>query len=364
MPVNQVSLDLDITGRNIDNKIGPEPHNLSNRPTRSIAPRKGPFFAVGLEVWNGVQQLQRGIHFQLAELHQEATLLYAKEIWSVILIIDSSIPSNNINIVYQALGGHYQSDDSAIGNLYETVINDNRPIDFFTGIINKPYEYQPTNHRHLLDDIFGFEPVVDYLERIKRAITLGQTDVLLAVLKALAGKFQCKELTKVLPNSKFMQYDSLLYFLSRRKLLSKTWIDTLCCTWHKGDSAVFEVDTTDYAPGTVLYWELYSPSGTISLFSNKKGSLVATGGIVQLSIYVPSENNVNNASLYLGVKEDPQAVDYLAVSYTIEVQEHKTTNAAQGFVLNMAAVPNNEETFLSLVANNNERRLYYALRYN
>lgn len=362
MPVNQVSLDLDPTGRNIDNKIGPEPFTLSNRPVRSIAAKRGPFFADSCQVFSGVQLLQRGVHYQFAELHQEATLKYAKEIFSVILIIDSSLPTTG-TIVYQALGGHYQYDDAAIGNLYETVISDNRPIDYFTGIINKPYEFQPTNHRHLLDDIFGFEPVVDYLERIKRAITLGQTDVLLAVLKALAGKFQCKELPKILPNSKFVQYDALLYFLSRRKLLSNTWIDTICCKWFKGDSALFEVDTSGYPLGTVLYWELYAPTGQIALFSKKKGSLVGNGGIVQISLYVPSENYVNNELLYLGVKEDPEAIDFKAVSYTIDVVEHKTTNSAHGFLIGMAAVPNNEEITLSLVANNNERRLYYALRY-
>lgn len=362
MPVNQVSLDLDTTGRNIDNKIENEPHTLSNRSVRSVAARQGPFFGESATVFDGVRQLQRGVHFQFAELHQEATLLYANEIWSVVLILDPTV-SSNVTINYQALGGHYQYDDSAIGNLYETVINDNRPIDYFTGIINKPYEFQPTNHRHLLDDIFGFEPVVDYLERIKRAITLGQTDVLLAVLKALAGKFQCKELPKVLPNSKFVQYDALLYFLSRRKLLSNTWIDTICCTWYKGDSALFEVDTSSYPIGTTLHWELYSPSGQIALFSKKKGTLSGNGGIVQISLYVPSENNVNNELLYLGVKEDPNAIDYKAVSYTIDVVEHKTTNAAHGFLLGMAAVPNNEEITLSLVANSNERRLYYALRY-
>ena len=360
MPLNQVSLDLDTTGINPDNRIGPEPHTLSNRQVRSISPTLGPFFAAGFELYDGVTKLDRGIHYQFAELHQEATLLYAREIWSVILVIDSAV-SSNVSIVYQALGGHYQYNDAAIANLYETVMQDNRPIDWATGIINKPYEYQPTNHRHLLDDIFGFEPVVDYLERIKRAITLGQTDVLLAVLRALAGRFGCKELSYNLPSQKFVQYDALLHMLSKRKLLSNMWIDTVCCTWYKGDSALFEIDTTDVPVGTVLHWELYTPSGHISLFSQTKGTITSTGGIVQISLYVPSENNVNNEILYLGVKQDPNAVDFKAVSYKIDVKEHKTTNSAQGFLINMAAVPNDIETTISLVANDNERRLYLSL---
>lgn len=362
MPVYHPSLDLDPTGANPDNKVVMEPHTLSNKAVRSIAPFMGPFFGETAQVYNGATLLQRGIHYQFAELHQEATLLYAREIWSVILIIDPTIPTN-VSITYQALGGYYMYSDHAVGNLYETVMNDTRPIDFATGIINKPYEFTPTNHRHLLDDIYGFEPVVDYLERIKRAITLGQADVLLAVLRALAGRFACGELKQNRPSTKFVQYDALLYFLSRRKLLSKTWVDTVCCKWHKGDSAIFEVDTTDYPVGTTLYWELYTPTGQIALFPRTKGEIVSNGGIVQTSIYIPSENNVNNDLLYIGIKEHPDETDFRAVTYTIDVLEHKTTNEAQGFVINMAATPNNMETTISLVANNNERRLYYENRY-
>jgi hypothetical protein len=323
----------------------------------------GPFFGESFQLYNGTTLLQRGVHYQMAELHQEATLLYKKEIWSIALVIDSTLPSD-LTITYQALGSHYQYDDTAIANLYETVIADNRPIDYATGLINKPYEFQPTNHRHLLDDVFGFEPVVDYLERIKRAITLGQTDVLLAVLQALAGRFQCGELPKILPSTKFVQYDTLLYFLSKRKIISDIWIDTICCKWYKGDSAVFEIDTTAYPIGTPLYWELYSPHGSVSLFSRTRGEVLSTGGVVQIGLYIPSENNVNNDRLYLGVKSDLDETEYKAVSYSIDVVEHKTTDAAQGFLFNMAATPNNMETTISLLANNNESRLYYELRYH
>lgn len=363
MPLPQISLDLDPTGSNPDNRIVNEPCTLSNKSVRSITPKMGPFFGESFQLFNGATELQRGVHYQMAELHQEATLLYKKEIWSVALVIDQSLPTN-LTVTYQALGGHYQYNDSAIANLYEAVINDSRPVDFMTGLINKPYEYNPTNHRHLLDDVFGFEPVVDYLERIKRAITLGQTDVLLEVFKALAGRFQCKELPQVLPSTKFIQYDALLYFLSKRKILSDTWIDTLCCKWYKGDSAVFEIDTSAYPVGTTLYWELYVPHGLVALFSQTKGSVVSNGGIVQVGIYVPSENNVNNQRLYLGVKSDPNATEFKAVSYTIEVVEHKTTDSAQGFLLNMAVQPNNVETTISLLANNPEQRLYYQLKYH
>ena len=185
MPYNVTVLDLDITGTNPANKIADEPHTLApGLQVRSIAPNLGPFFGESIIVKNssGVT-LTRGTDYQLVELHQEATLKYGKEIFSVILIINSAV-SSNVTITYQALGGHYTYNDNAIINLYNTVITDNRPVNW-TNVLNKPDQYPPSVHSHLLEDVFGFEAVVDYLERIKRAITLGQTSIILAILQEI-----------------------------------------------------------------------------------------------------------------------------------------------------------------------------------
>lgn len=359
-----ISLDLDITGINPDNFIDSEPHTLSNRPSRSIAPIYGPFFAASVQVRDGATLLQRGVHYQCVELHQEATLLYGKEICSIILIIDQNV-STNVEIAYQALGGHYtySGSNESLVNMYNSVINDNRPVDWMN-VLNKPSEFNPTIHRHLLDDVYGFEPIVDYLERIKRAITLGQTDVVLGIINSLLTKFECgKELPKVLPSTKIMQYDSLLYFLSKRKMLSDTWIDKKDCTWYKGDSAVIQIDTSAYPVGTDLYWYMYRPEGSIALFSTTSGVVKSNGGIAEVYVYVPSEAYVNNDPLYLGIKEDPNAEEFKAVSYTINVDEYVTTDSYYGYLYSSNSQPNDRETFIGSFADSNEVRLYYMLRY-
>ena len=233
------------------------------------------------------------------ELHQEATLKYGKEISSVILIINPNINSS-VTVTYQALGGHYTYSDTAIANMYQSVITDNRPVDW-TNLFNKPTEFNPTIHRHLLDDIYGFEPIVDYLERIKRAITLGQTSIVLEIVSSLLSKFNCGELPKVLPNNKLIQYDSLLFFLSRRKLLNNIWVDKKDCVWYKGDSAIIQIDTSGYPVNTILYWEFYKPDSNVGLFSKKFGSFKTNGSVVEVQIYVPSEENIIDYPLQLDV---------------------------------------------------------------
>lgn len=77
MPLNSIPLDLDPSGQNPDNLISNEPYSLSSRQTRSIATKMGPFFAKSLVIRDGTRELNRGIDYQVVELHQEATLLYA-----------------------------------------------------------------------------------------------------------------------------------------------------------------------------------------------------------------------------------------------------------------------------------------------
>jgi len=359
MSSNTVVLDLDITGGNINNKIVDEPHTLSNRPVRSIAPKLGPFFAESLIVKDGATQLQRGIDYQIVELHQEATLRYGKEIASVILIINRNV-SSNVKITYQALGGHYTYSSAAIANLYQSVINDNRPVDW-SNVLNKPTEFNPTIHRHLLDDIFGFEPIVDYLERIKRAITLGQTTVVLEIIESLLAKFKTDELRNNLPNRKILQYDALLYFLSRRKIISNIWVDKKDSLLTKGTSVIIQADTSFYAPGTTLYWELYKPYQSIVLFTCKKGIFVANGGITEFSVYIPSNPDVIDYPIYLGVKENPTAIDFKAVTYILEINEYVNTNSAYGHLLYSNQDQNSMTMFVANIDMNDELRLWHQL---
>lgn len=359
MPFNIPRLELDISGTNTNNRIVDEPHSLSNRPVRSIAPSYGPFFAESLIVKNGSNILKRGTDYQIVELHQEATLKYGKEIASVILIINQQV-SNNVTITYNALGGHYSYSDTAIANLYQSVISDNRPVDW-TNVFNKPTEFNPTIHRHLLDDIYGFEPIVDYLERIKRAITLGQTSIVLEVINSLLGKFKYKELPKALPSDKLIQYDALLYFLSRRKILNDIWVDKKDYLWRKGNSEVIQIDTSGYPVNTTLYWEFYKPGLNVALFSTKKGSFKTNGGINEIQIYVPAKSNIIEYPLYLGIKENPLDVDFKAVTYLIEIEEYVSTTSLYGYMVYCTQDLNNDETLVGGIDDNDEYRLYYIL---
>lgn len=361
MSYNIPVLDLDTTGYNPDNRVENEPHALGNRQIRAIAPRKGVFFADSVIVRDGTTVLVRGVDYQIVELHQELTLRYGKEISAIILIINPDVPSD-VEIDYQAVGGHYAFTDGVIANLYQSVMNDNRTV-AWQHVTGKPDGYTPTIHRHLVEDVFGFEYVVDYLERIKRAITLGQTSVVLEIVNGLLSRFTCEELPKVIPNSKLIRYDALLYFLSKRKLLSQVTIDTTCCTWIKGQSTVILIDTTSVPVGTTLHWSLYKQdAAAIPIFSQKHGSIVSDGTIQRVSLYVPSDLRINETELYVGVKYDPADEEFLAVTYIVGLQDPVVTNSAYGYMLSNSASRYSHKTEVAHYDSADELRAYYMAR--
>lgn len=173
---------LDPTGLNPDNLVIAEEHQTTANSVRAVAPNSGAFFAESMLVYDSDTntQLTAGTDYKCVELLQDATLKYGKEICVLLLIINPAV-SSSVTITYQAVGGQFQYDGSAIANLYETVIKDNRPVDW-ENVLNRPLEYPPTMHNHLLEDVYGFEPVVAAIERVRNAILLSDVPAFEAVI--------------------------------------------------------------------------------------------------------------------------------------------------------------------------------------
>jgi len=173
MPTPIYRFDLDVTGLSPTNLVANEPHVLqSAQINRILAPTYGAFFAESLVIIDkdSGYQLIRGLDFLCVELLQEASLRYGKEICLLALIKNQDI-SPNIEITYQVLGSYYQNNASNLINIYDAVINDNRPVDW-VNVFNKPLEYPPSLHSHILNDVYGFQVIVDQLERLRDAIML------------------------------------------------------------------------------------------------------------------------------------------------------------------------------------------------
>jgi hypothetical protein len=165
-----IRFPLDITGLNPDNFIDGEIHALSNKPVRVVAPTYGAFFTESLKVYDNRTQklLVRGTQYLCTELLQIPTEMYGKELCYLIVIIDPTITPEVI-IQYQALGGLYTRSGDALVNIYNTIMNDERPVNWLD-VLNRPLEFPPTSHLHDIRDVYGFQYLVVALERLRNAV--------------------------------------------------------------------------------------------------------------------------------------------------------------------------------------------------
>lgn len=162
---------LDPDGDKLDNLVKGEVHKLSSLRFRAIAPKYGLFFVDSLVVRDvDANRVLAKTEYRILDLNSDATLRFGKPIAATVLITNPSV-SENTAIDYQVLGGPYTDSIDAVGRMWETWLNDNRPVDW-VNVFNKPHEYPPALHNHLLRDVWGFEPVVISLERIADALLL------------------------------------------------------------------------------------------------------------------------------------------------------------------------------------------------
>jgi hypothetical protein len=181
LPLHRYALDP--TGQDTNNTVNGEVRTLPVSQVRAIAPMYAPFYTESLAIYdNGTNRLLvRGVDYKIVDLLQEATLRYGKEIAQLILVVNPTVGSE-IRINYQVLGGFYQGNIHGIEELYNTFLADNRPVDW-AQVLNTPPAYPPTLHRHLLEDVYGFESLVVALERIRNAIIVSDVPAYEALIE-------------------------------------------------------------------------------------------------------------------------------------------------------------------------------------
>jgi hypothetical protein len=149
-----------------------EQHTLPNRTIRALAPLYGAFFTESVVVRDrsNNQVLQRNVQYTATELYEFPTGRWGKEICGIILITDEAV-SNEVEVDYQALGGEYSTNVDAIVSMFNEAMLE-RPVSW-PNILGQPDDFNPAAHFHDVGDIYGFEYVVNALERLRTAVLIG-----------------------------------------------------------------------------------------------------------------------------------------------------------------------------------------------
>lgn len=163
---------LDLTGESPDNLVVGEIHDLPNRRIRAIATEYGAYFTNSMRVTDlTTNKVLTKDQYRVDQLYAVPTGWTGKEICAIVLITDETV-SNRVSLNYQALGGEFAYSATAIIQQIEALKLDDRPV-AWGDIIGKPTKFPPDYHLHDIGDVFGFEYVCHALERIEKAIALG-----------------------------------------------------------------------------------------------------------------------------------------------------------------------------------------------
>lgn len=163
---------LDPTGVNPNNLVTGEIQTMPARTVRAVAPMYGAFFSDSLVVIdNATGVTLTSSQYYAAEMYSLPSYEFGQEICSIVMITDPTV-SSSISLQYQALGGAYQTAQTAIIQQIYNLNLDDRPATW-PAIIDKPDAFPPSAHLHDAGDLYGFEYVTNALDRIRAAILLG-----------------------------------------------------------------------------------------------------------------------------------------------------------------------------------------------
>ena len=184
---------LDGTGISPNNFVNNEPHVLQPLRIRALAPTYGAYFTESLRIYDtSTNTLLNNNQYVCTELATVPTEIYAKEICYLILIIDPLV-SNNVSISYQALGGPYNSNGDAVIQIYNSINANANPV-AWPDIIH-PAVFPPEPHLHDIGDVYGFEYIVEALDRIRNAILLADSPGFESILSWLTGQLSSMQQT-------------------------------------------------------------------------------------------------------------------------------------------------------------------------
>lgn len=175
MPIDKiiVKYPLDLTGRSPDNLVNNESHIVPRERSRGFAVNYGAYFTKSIRIVHVATQKVLTPHtdFICIHLYEKAARATGQEVCAAVLLTNDELDGEFL-VTYQVVGGEFSSNVSVIEELIAQLELDKRPIKW-GDILGLPNAFKPSEHIHDVDDLYGFEYMIEALDRIRAAITLG-----------------------------------------------------------------------------------------------------------------------------------------------------------------------------------------------
>lgn len=267
---------LDPTGLSPNNRVQGEEHVLGPKagPYHPIAPYYGPFFDndLTLKVYcNNVLQTREQDWF-VQNLVLTPSRDFSGDVSELILMKNKN-EGDVIHITYQALGGPFQNNMSTLVDLYNAYLVDNRPVDW-ARVSNKPNEFPPAYHLHMLRDVIGWEPIIVAIERLINTLTLQGIPAFEALIDwVMARTMEIvteQEIRNMTLTDKTVSFKRLMYAMKTLHFNSMTAVPRKG-TMVRGETFTVDIKSTNLPDAQRLYWTIKHESSEPRFFASNNG---------------------------------------------------------------------------------------------
>ena len=171
MPQFIPKFPLDLSGESKHNKVSGETHKLKGRLRfKTLVPNHGAYYTDSLivrDVKTG-EKLKAEQQFLAIQYYEQPSKRSGKEVCASILILERDI--DEVEIEYQAVGGEFEAIVPVIERALESVEDFRLQTASWGDLLDKPDVFPPAPHLHRISDVYGFEHVVQSLERMREVL--------------------------------------------------------------------------------------------------------------------------------------------------------------------------------------------------
>src|SRR5574343_316020 len=169
-----IKYPLDLTGKAGTNLITQEPHNIPAGKQRGFALNYGAFYTKSLVLRDSANNiLKPNVDYIALHLYELATKYSGEEVCAAVLLINDPIVGD-VTADYKCVGGEYVFCVGVINQLIADLQLDNRTI-AWGDIIGVLDEFPPAPHMHSVDELYGFEYLIDAMNKLIASIRYGDT---------------------------------------------------------------------------------------------------------------------------------------------------------------------------------------------
>lgn len=161
-------IDIDYSGKNPEFKKS-DIVDIAEISSPWIVPEEGPIYGDSVRVIKGGLPLVPGTDYQCVEELPDLTMKTGKSVYLYVQLKDHILTSGGeVELEYQRVGMPIISTKTLLDMLEDMIIK-GKPVDWETGVENKPLTYYPSWHSHDVknpDELVGFGGLVELFSRL------------------------------------------------------------------------------------------------------------------------------------------------------------------------------------------------------